>query len=179
MWCTEPDMQKVIISRDVIFKDNEMPYLQQQASNGNTNLKNDDIDFKVELERHIKTEVKDNEEVDEEVHQEANLEGYMLVRDRVRRRITPPARFSDADMVYFALNVAENLEIDEPKNYKEAINFKEMDQWVLAMKEKLESLEKNGTWILVDKLKTQKPVSCKWLFKKKSKMIGKESVRFK
>lgn len=47
------------------------------------------------------------------------------------------------------------------------------------MKEELESLEKNGTWVMVDKPKTHKLFSCKGLFKKKSEVVDKETVRFK
>ena len=32
LWCTEPGNNKVIINRDVVFKENEMPYLAGKAS---------------------------------------------------------------------------------------------------------------------------------------------------
>jgi hypothetical protein len=36
-----------------------------------------------------------------------------------------------------------------------------------AMHDKMESLEKNGTWYLVQLPKGKKTVRCKWIFKRK------------
>lgn len=41
------------------------------------------------------------------------------------------------------------------------------------MKKDLESLHKNQTWELIDKLAAQKIVGCKWIFK------NKDGIRFK
>lgn len=45
-------------------------------------------------------------------------------------------------MIYYALNVAENLECQEPGSYKEAVACEERDQWVMAMRDEIHSLEK-------------------------------------
>ena len=47
------------------------------------------------------------------------------------------------------------------------------------MREEIESLLKNGTWILVIDPGTQKLISCKWIFKIKVEMGEVESIRFK
>ena len=47
------------------------------------------------------------------------------------------------------------------------------------MNEKIESLQKNHTWQLVEKPKNQKIVGCKWVFKRKEGIIGVEDARFK
>ena len=39
--------------------------------------------------------------------------------------------------------------------------------WAQAMKEEMDSLNKNFTWVLMDKPKEQKIVGCKWIFKQK------------
>lgn len=179
MWCTEPDKQKVIISRDVVFKENEMPYLMQKTEQHGSVTKDGTSGLKVEFERNISDEGQETK-ADVELEQEGiNLEDCILARDRTRRTVKQPARFSGSDMLYFALNVVENIDCEEPKNYKEAISCEESRQWILAMREELESLEKNGTWILVDKPKNQKLVSCKWLFKKKAEMTDREMIRYK
>ena len=54
---------------------------------------------------------------------------------------------------------------------------KESKQWMNAMIEEIESLMKNKTWVLVKRPKDQKPVSCKWIFKKKVEAGNK--IRFK
>ena len=43
------------------------------------------------------------------------------IREEERRVINPSLRFGYVDMVAFALNVVEEIENDEPRNYVEAI----------------------------------------------------------
>ena len=43
----------------------------------------------------------------------------------------------------------------------------------------MESLEKNKTWILMDKPHLQKLVGCKWIFERKDGIPGVESSRYK
>lgn len=47
------------------------------------------------------------------------------------------------------------------------------------MQEEMNSLKKNGTWILVKQPKHQKLVSCKWIFKVKQGISGVELPRYK
>ena len=101
---------------------------------------------------------------------------YMLARDRVRRR---PARYSDYEMSFFALCVAEIIEHSEPASYSEAMKSKDRELWMKAMREEIESLLKNWTWILVKNPGTQKLISCKWIFKRKIEVGEAESVRYK
>ncbi|KAL6321549.1 hypothetical protein AAG906_021744 [Vitis piasezkii] len=46
---------------------------------------------------------------------------YCLVRDRIRRQIKPSQRYAYADLVAYALSVAESIENEEPQTYHEAI----------------------------------------------------------
>lgn len=109
-----------------------------------------------------------------------NLRGYRLARDRQRRVIKPPARFGHSDMVSYALSIAEELEYQEPRDYREAINSPEKEKWIAAMQEEIDSLLKNGTWVLVDKPRLQKLVGCKWIFKRKIEVTeAGEQVRYK
>lgn len=52
------------------------------------------------------------------------------------------------------------------------------NKWMIAIKEELASLEKNNTWILLKKLKNQRVVGCKWIFKVKKGIFGKEKERY-
>ena len=56
--------------------------------------------------------------------QEEDLSNYQLARDRTRTEIRIPARFDEADIIAYALNIVEKSEA-EPKTYQEAINCKE------------------------------------------------------
>nr|KYP74269.1 Retrovirus-related Pol polyprotein from transposon TNT 1-94 [Cajanus cajan] len=105
---------------------------------------------------------------------------YQLVRDRERRVPKPIRRFGQANLICYALNVAKEIEgTNEPRNFREAQESSEKQQWKCAMEEELESLRKNNTWRLVDLPKDQKIVGCKWVFKKKDRIPGVEKSRFK
>lgn len=60
-----------------------------------------------------------NEETQEETTD------YVLSRDRIRRQFMLPSRFVNADLIAFALNVANQLELDGPATYMEAIRSKD------------------------------------------------------
>lgn len=92
----------------------------------------------------------------------------MLARDRTRRKeIRVHARYSQADIIYYALCVAEHIEYSEPSTFSEAMKSKERKKWKKAMIDEIKSLLKNGTWILVKRSDLQKPIGCKWIFKRK------------
>lgn len=44
--------------------------------------------------------------------------------------------------------------------------------WVEAMKKEIDALEKNQTWIIVDKPAGITPIGCKWVYKVKRKADG-------
>lgn len=72
---------------------------------------------------------------------------------RQRRQIKPPSRYAYADLVAYALTMAESFEEEEPSTYRAAIESKESDKWTVAMTEEIESLHRNQTWELVKPLK--------------------------
>ena len=104
---------------------------------------------------------------------------YNLARDRQRRVIRPPQRFGHANLNCYALNIAEEVEYEEPKSYKKACKSKDKALWLQAMNEELHSLSKNKTWTLVDRSKNQQVVGCRWLFKRKEGITGSEKLRYK
>ena len=176
LWCTEKGMGQVVISRDVVFKEDEMPYLQQ---------KSDSTEFEVELTGHEQTDA--NGEVSGEEAPEMIRTGeasekqksHIIARDKPKRNIKLPSRYSDYDMLYYALTVAEEIEYHEPSSYKEAVRSHEKDRWLRAMQEEIDSLYKNHTWILVLRPKHQKCIGCKWVYKKKIEAFKNNEVRYK
>ena len=52
-------------------------------------------------------------------------------------------------------------------------------KWLIAMIEEFESLQKNQTWVLVERKPNKKVVSCKQIFKQKQGAIENEPIRFK
>ncbi|KAG8502990.1 hypothetical protein CXB51_000989 [Gossypium anomalum] len=105
---------------------------------------------------------------------------YPISKNRTRREIKPPKKYAEADLVAYALNVAEDIDVNqEPSNYSEAVSCEESEKWMFAMQEELESLHKNRTWDLVKLPKGKKVVRCKWVFKKKERTPGVEEPRYK
>lgn len=79
----------------------------------------------------------------------------------------------------YALEVAEEVDTHEPSTYKEAISCSESVQWLAAMGDEMESLDKNQTWELVKRPGERKIVTCKWVFKKKEGITLAEGVKYK
>lgn len=190
LWCMEPNTHKVIISRDVIFYESVMPFKTvkpvDQADGGqNSGTSMERSTDHAVVEKDSVSQNGPDSESDELLNSEpdepvVDLKNYQLARDRVRRTdIRPPARYVDSEMIYFALCVAEEIEFSEPGSYKEAMGSKDKDKWLKAMIDEIDSLIKNGTWILVDKVEGRKIVSCKWIFKKKIESADNELIRFK
>jgi hypothetical protein len=59
--------------------------------------------------------------------------------------------------------------ITEPSNYQEAAGIPE---WQLAMTEELAALDCIGTWDIVPLPSHAVPITCKWVFKVKTKSDG-------
>ncbi|KAH9717481.1 hypothetical protein KPL71_021830 [Citrus sinensis] len=76
-------------------------------------------------------------------------------------------------------STAHQIDEDEPKVYKEAVQSKFNKEWQQAMDEEIMSLYKNDTWELVKKPDKRRVVNCKWIFKVKDGLTGDEPKRFK
>jgi Reverse transcriptase (RNA-dependent DNA polymerase) len=67
---------------------------------------------------------------------------------------------------------------EEPKSFRQAINSFDSENWLNAMKEELNSIHENETWILADLPDGRRAIGSKWVFKRKFDENGKVS-RFK
>ena len=79
-------------------------------------------------------------------------------------RVTvPPTRYGwDDDHVSFVLVT----ETGEPDTYREAIETDDHSKWIKAMEQKMEYLDRNQIWTLVDLLKDSMAIGCRWVFRK-------------
>ena len=74
------------------------------------------------------------------------VQQYSIARDR-ERTIKPLHKYGEADLVAYALSVADNIESsEETSTYEEAVSCNDSSKWMIAMQEEMESLHKNGTW---------------------------------
>lgn len=81
---------------------------------------------------------------------------------RSKRVRKPHARYANTALI-------EDSNILEPQTFEEAVGNPE---WVKAMAEEIEALERNQTWDLVPKPLNTKPISCKWVYKLKQRTDG-------
>ena len=61
---------------------------------------------------------------------------------------------------------------DDPRSYSEAMRSIDSTFWQEAINSELESIRNNHTWVLTDLPRACKPLSSKWVFKKKLKPDG-------
>ena len=187
LYCPDPKSPKFVISRDVTFDECSMLHSKRESCNPCNLEKDDSTQSEVELEignegpsqnpatRQTDQEDEPNPDPDED---ELVVEEYSIARDRPRREIRRPQRY--INVASYALSVAQETGGDgEPSTYLEAIQSADSDKWVVAMNEEMESLYKNGTWVLVPPPKGKKIVGCKWVFKRKEDSSGVENARYK
>ncbi|KAG8499228.1 hypothetical protein CXB51_005739 [Gossypium anomalum] len=170
LWC--PENRKVVISRDVVFDETAMiSNLSLKDSSNKENQK--------QVEHQINTE-STPQAITKIENRVAYSPQYSIAKNRTRREIKPPKKYAEADLVAYALNVAEDIDANqEPSNYSEAVSCEDSEKWMFAMQEEMESLYKNRTWELVKLPKGKKAVRCKWVFKKKEGTPGVEEPRYK
>ncbi|KAK4386042.1 Retrovirus-related Pol polyprotein from transposon TNT 1-94 [Sesamum angolense] len=68
---------------------------------------------------------------------------------------------------------------DEPTTFHGAITSQEKKEWMGAIVEEMESLQKNHTWELVQLPEGKKSIGYKWVYKKKPAVSEKEGGKFK
>lgn len=111
LWCIEAGNQKCIISRDVVFNENDFTMNKSVRDAGN---KIEDLDSKFQME--IETMYNQSNENLEAVIEVATLDkyessqyqqDYCLTRDRKRREIKPSCKFGFAYIIAYAFSVLD------------------------------------------------------------------------
>ena len=152
-----PNEQKVFVSRHATFLERE--FILEMASGS-----------QIELNEVREPQSRKEKEVEQELipHDDAvELTTQDTQGDRRSSRIRrPPQRYDDV----FIINN------DEPTTYNEVLLDKDSEKWHQAMNFEMDSIYENEVWTLVDPPIGTKPIGCKWVFKKKTDMDGKEST---
>ena len=65
-----------------------------------------------------------------------------------------------------------NVVQEEPKSYKDALSRSDSDKWLNAILDKINSIEMNGTYELVDLPFNRQAIGSKWVFKLKRDVEG-------
>ncbi|KAH9752684.1 hypothetical protein KPL71_014795 [Citrus sinensis] len=171
LWCVDLKPPKCIISRDVIFNESEM--LKNQTSTQSSIQKIPSAEtphFEVELSKTEDDqntshtgETQGSDETSAQTLEHISIQDYQLTRDRQKRQIKAPERLGYADLIAYALTAAQEVDQEEPKTYEEAIACKESTQWIKAMEDEMDSLNKNGTWKLIQKTRRKEDVKTAFL----------------
>ncbi|UYV74741.1 hypothetical protein LAZ67_12000762 [Cordylochernes scorpioides] len=150
-----PNSNKVVTSRDVIFKET-IPTVSLDIEKRNKELSSNQID-----------EQNDTQDIEKI---ESNVQTSDVYNLRDRSNISKPQRYIDAE-----INIAEGL---EPKIYKEAMDSPNAQFRKEAMNEEMNSLTENDVFEYTTLPPGQKPIDCKWVLKTKLNSKG-EITRYK
>jgi len=63
-------------------------------------------------------------------------------------------------------------ELQEPRNYQEALTSAESEEWIKAMNVEMQSLNKNKTWTLTTLPEGKTAIGSKWVYKAKRDETG-------
>lgn len=184
----DPQSQKIIVSRDVIFDEakgwnwkqsitekNQVGSFKviygetgnhglQETEQGGTEQQEDN---KVPKEEIV---VKEEDDTDSEEESVSTDNGDHQMLRRSQRQSTKPSYLDD--YVLLAEFEGEQLLLSlnsEPRNFEEA---KELKEWILACEEEIRSITKLDSWTLVDLPHGVKPIGLKWIFKIKRNADG-------
>ena len=155
----DPTAHKVVISRDVIFVEDQ---LQKEEDNVTSKENSETTDVQVE----------NNPEQEDSISSEAEPEHETQVIDeseapevrRSTRERRPPVWHSEyvteSNVAYCLLT-----EDGEPLTFHEARNSSDASLWMTAMQEEIEALHKNKTWELVPLPHGRKAIGNRWIYK--------------
>jgi hypothetical protein len=119
---------------------------------------NEDTLGQVELES--SAECYSLDENDDSVLTESEEETEQVIR-RSSRVSKMPKRFDDYEMSFVALN-------EEQITYQQAVSGQNSKEWNNAIKNELDALERNATWIETDLPNDKKAIEAKWVFRVKN-----------
>ncbi|KAH9684612.1 DNA (cytosine-5)-methyltransferase 1B [Citrus sinensis] len=179
IWTLNGKPSRILITRDVTFDEEQMLQSKVEIEIEATEIEEEEsAGQKVEHSDSCKTSEQPSDQSKERKNP-SELETYQLARDRERRAIKMPKKHSTADLISYALTVADEVNGGEPLSYKEAMCCSDKLKWYAAMQDEIISLKKNNTWILVNKPLNKKLVGSKWIFKLKAGASENEPPRHK
>ena len=94
-----------------------------------------------------------------------------LVEMRRSQRTRRPVLSNDY-YVYLGEGEYDIGEKVNPTTYCEALSSDKANEWLIAMRDEMQSMSDNDVWELVDLPKGYKPIGCKWVFKTKRNNKG-------
>ena len=137
------------LSRNVVFDENKTGFqeLKQNTSDAQITFPLDTINDDVSVVEDVEPELRRS--------------------NRVRH---PPDMFGEWVL-------ACETDLPEPNSVEEALSGPESVHWRHAMNAEMTSMEDHQVWSLIDRPEKQKPIKCKWVFKRKLNENGNYSYK--
>ena len=151
----DPTARKLIVSRDVIFAENELQS-EQKIDSTSKDVATVQIDGKSGEDNSFEAEPEHEEQEPDEAH-----DGEVR---RTTRQIRKPSWHSDYVMAShdaYCLLTEEG----EPSTFQEAVSSSDASLWMAAMHEEMEALHRNKTWELFVLPRGRKAIGNKWVYK--------------
>lgn len=176
-----PNSRKVIKSRDATFLESTVKrdYIPVQLSENNSVIKTDiseDIHTTGTDEQSsissYDTVYENKTSSDGEYSPDISLRSPIVSNITLRPRRNRNEIKLDDSIENSYLCHSENIQLDVPVTYMEAVNSVDKDKWIKSIGEELEAHQKNKTWTLVEKPLNAKIISCKWVFRIKDEPTG-------
>lgn len=156
--------EKIRESKDSEDEDSEYTSFDTERSQDES--QSDESELDANLENIEVPENQDNENLSNDLEHEkedSQVETPVVRSLRDRRKIKPPSKLKDyvTDSVFITQSIESNM-IGEVKDISvpEALKDK---SWKNAMIDEFESLTRMKTWILVEKPKNVRPLTCRWV----------------
>jgi len=158
-----PESNKVIVGRDVIFKEDKMLQRQNIAEEADHfHIQQEEEDEDQNANNEIDTGVDNEMESITQPEEEVNQESTVLLGTRSGRNVKTPRYLQDYE-VYSAYCMLIS-DVDVPISYTDAVKS---DEWNEAIQKEINSLNDLQVWTPMTLPKDQVAVDTRWIFKRK------------
>ncbi|GJW40574.1 retrotransposon protein, putative, ty1-copia subclass [Tanacetum coccineum] len=154
-----PSENKVFVARNVEFFESKLIDLKASGSV-------EDLEIIQEEDTYPSVDTSLNHEEDDQEIDEPQSDINPI------RRSTRTRRPTDRLCLYIDAEEHELGDLGEPANSRAALLDPESKKWLDAMNVKIQSMNDNDVWVLVELPPNARTVGSKWLFKKKTNMDG-------
>ncbi|KAG8503541.1 hypothetical protein CXB51_001510 [Gossypium anomalum] len=127
LWC--PENRKVVISRDIFHETAMLLNLSFKDSSNKEHQK------QVEHQFNPKSTTELTPQASIKIQNRfVSSPQYSIAKNRTRIEIKHRKKYAEADLVAYALNVAEDIDANqEPSNYSEAVSYEDSKKWMFAI----------------------------------------------
>lgn len=168
---------KVIRSRDIIFNENELYKDRNKTQVEDVGSSNIDKELYIDIDDVSgKNMVQEEHDVADGGEVQEGTSAAVGVTPIVPQEVRRSSRTPKPNPRY-ALNYLLLTDGVEPEDIKEALAADDSGKWQLAMEDEINSLEEDGTWVLVKLPRGKKALHNKWVYRMKSEANG--DIRYK